>query len=84
MTVERLISEPTAAALSYNVNNKDNKHVMVYDLGGGTFDVTVLEVNGSTLDIKASNGILISVVLTLMSLCLSMYARSSLSNMALI
>jgi len=56
MTVERLISEPTAAALSYNVNNKENKHVMVYDLGGGTFDVTVLEVNGSTLDIKASNG----------------------------
>jgi len=55
--VERIINEPTAAALAYGINNKDNQHVMVYDLGGGTFDVTVLEYNGEVLDIGASAGI---------------------------
>jgi len=54
--VERLISEPTAAALAYNVHNKDDNNIMVYDLGGGTFDVSILEIQANTLDVKASYG----------------------------
>jgi molecular chaperone DnaK len=54
--VERIINEPTAAALAYGLDNKDNKNIMVYDLGGGTFDVTVLEYSAEILDIKASAG----------------------------
>jgi molecular chaperone DnaK len=54
--VERIINEPTAAALTYGIDNKDNKNIMVYDLGGGTFDVTVLEYSSEILDIKASAG----------------------------
>ncbi|MDP8269521.1 MAG: Hsp70 family protein [Candidatus Tenebribacter davisii] len=54
--VERIINEPTAAALAYGLDNKDNKNIMVYDLGGGTFDVSVLELSAEILDIKASAG----------------------------
>lgn len=54
--VERIINEPTAAALAYGIDNKDNKNIMVFDLGGGTFDVTVLEYSAEILDVKASAG----------------------------
>lgn len=57
MTVERIINEPTAAALSYG-HDEDvgGEHVMVYDLGGGTFDVSIVEQMGPVLDVKASFG----------------------------
>ena len=56
-TVERIINEPTAAALSYGMNHlEEESHILVYDLGGGTFDVTVLEMFEGVLEVKASSG----------------------------
>ncbi len=51
-----LINEPTAAALAYNSHRSDHGNVLVYDLGGGTFDVTVLEVNGTIMRVLATEG----------------------------
>lgn len=57
LTVERILNEPTAAALSYGLSHLDEEsHILVYDLGGGTFDVTLLEMFGGVLEVKASNG----------------------------
>ena len=56
-SVERIINEPTAAALSYGLSHLDEEsHILVYDFGGGTFDVTLLEMFGGVLEVKASNG----------------------------
>ena len=56
-TVERIINEPTAAALSYGIGHmEEESHILVYDLGGGTFDVTLLEMFGGVLEVKASSG----------------------------
>ncbi|MFC1721764.1 molecular chaperone DnaK [Patescibacteria group bacterium] len=54
--VKRIINEPTAAALAYGFNKKKNEKIVVYDLGGGTFDVSVLEVADDTVEVKASTG----------------------------
>lgn len=55
--VERIINEPTAAALGYGLGHMDEEsHILVYDLGGGTFDVTLLEMFGGVLEVKASSG----------------------------
>ena len=54
--VERLVNEPTAAALAYGLDIKDNKYVMIYDLGGGTFDVTILAYVDHVLSVMASAG----------------------------
>ncbi|EKD49927.1 MAG: hypothetical protein ACD_63C00010G0003 [uncultured bacterium] len=54
--VKRIINEPTAAALAYGFNKKKNEKLVVYDLGGGTFDVSVLEVGDDTVEVKASTG----------------------------
>lgn len=55
--VERIINEPTAAALSYGMEHlEEESHILVYDLGGGTFDVTLLEMFAGVLEVKASNG----------------------------
>lgn len=55
--VERIINEPTAAALCYGLDHLDEEsHILVYDLGGGTFDVTLLEMFGGVLEVKASSG----------------------------
>ncbi len=54
--VERVINEPTAAALAYGLNKKQDKKILVYDFGGGTFDVSVLEVGDDTIEVKASGG----------------------------
>lgn len=57
MTVERIINEPTAAALAYgHAEGIEDEHVMVYDLGGGTFDVSIVEYMGDVLDVLASSG----------------------------
>jgi len=56
LTVSRIINEPTAAALAYGMNKKKNEKIVVYDLGGGTFDVSVLEVGDDTVEVKATGG----------------------------
>ncbi|MBR2811357.1 MAG: Hsp70 family protein [Solobacterium sp.] len=57
LDVERIINEPTAAALSYGLEHlEEESHILVYDLGGGTFDVTLLEMFDGVLDVKASAG----------------------------
>jgi molecular chaperone DnaK len=56
LDVKRIINEPTAAALAYGFNKKKDEKIVVYDLGGGTFDVSVLEVADDTVEVKATNG----------------------------
>ncbi len=54
--VRRIINEPTAAALAYGVNKKKNEKIVVYDFGGGTFDVSVLEIGDDVIEVKATGG----------------------------
>ncbi|HHX58469.1 MAG TPA: molecular chaperone DnaK [Candidatus Moranbacteria bacterium] len=56
LKVKRIINEPTAAALAYGFNKKKDEKVAVYDLGGGTFDVSILEVAEDTVEVKSTNG----------------------------
>lgn len=56
LEVERIINEPTAAALAYGMKQEDGKVVAVYDLGGGTFDVSILEISEGVFEVKATNG----------------------------
>jgi molecular chaperone DnaK len=56
LDVLRIINEPTAAALAYGFNSRKNEKIVVYDFGGGTFDVTVLEVSDDTIEVKATDG----------------------------
>lgn len=56
LDVERIINEPTAAALAFGLEKKEGKIMAVYDLGGGTFDVSVLEMNDNVFEVKATNG----------------------------
>lgn len=56
LTVKRVINEPTAAALAYGFNKKKDEKIVVYDFGGGTFDVSVLEVSEDTIEVKATGG----------------------------
>lgn len=55
-TVRRIINEPTAAALAYGFNKKKDEKIAVYDLGGGTFDISILEVAEDTVEVKSTNG----------------------------
>ncbi|MDO8556921.1 MAG: molecular chaperone DnaK [Candidatus Jorgensenbacteria bacterium] len=54
--VRRIINEPTAAALAYGMNRKKNEQIVVYDFGGGTFDISILEVGDDTVEVKATGG----------------------------
>ena len=54
--VRRILNEPTAAALSYGLNKKKNEQVVVYDFGGGTFDVSVLEITDDTIEVRSTDG----------------------------
>ncbi len=54
--VERIINEPTAAALAYGLEKKNAQKIAVYDLGGGTFDISVLELGEGVFEVKATNG----------------------------
>ncbi|HAU66550.1 TPA: molecular chaperone DnaK [Candidatus Uhrbacteria bacterium] len=56
LKVRRIINEPTAAALAYGFDKKIGQQIMVYDLGGGTFDVSVLDVSEDTVEVKSTNG----------------------------
>ncbi len=56
LKVKRIINEPTAAALAYGFDKKKDQKIVVYDLGGGTFDVSVLEVSADTVEVKSTNG----------------------------
>ncbi len=56
LEVMRIINEPTAAALAYGLDKKENETILVFDLGGGTFDVSVLEVGEGVVEVKATNG----------------------------
>ncbi|MBI3653232.1 MAG: Hsp70 family protein [Acidobacteria bacterium] len=56
LEVARIINEPTAAALAYGIERQQEQHLLVYDLGGGTFDVSVIEQQGDILEVRASHG----------------------------
>ncbi|MBQ9412727.1 MAG: molecular chaperone DnaK [Oscillospiraceae bacterium] len=56
LDVKRIINEPTAAALAYGVDKEQDQKIMVYDLGGGTFDVSILEVGGGVIEVLATAG----------------------------
>jgi molecular chaperone DnaK len=56
LDVLRIINEPTASALAYGLDKKKNERILVFDLGGGTFDVSVLEVGEGVIEVKATNG----------------------------
>jgi molecular chaperone DnaK len=56
LDVRRIINEPTAAALAYGLEKKDNERLAVYDLGGGTFDISILELSGGVFNVKATGG----------------------------
>lgn len=56
LDVKRIINEPTAAALAYGFNSKKNQQIAVYDFGGGTFDVSILEVSDDVIEVKSTDG----------------------------
>ena len=56
LDVRRIINEPTAAALAYDIEKRDNQTILVYDLGGGTFDVSLVVVESGVVEVKASHG----------------------------
>jgi len=56
LTVREVINEPTAAAVMYGLQNEQNQTVLVFDLGGGTFDITVIEITGGTITVVATGG----------------------------
>jgi len=56
LEVKRIINEPTAAALAFGMDKTDGKVIGVYDLGGGTFDISILEISGGVFEVKATNG----------------------------
>merc|ERR1712130_527410 len=56
LEVLRIINEPTAASLSYGLDKKDNETILVFDLGGGTFDVSILEVGDGVFEVLATTG----------------------------
>ena len=56
LEVLRIINEPTAAALAYGMDKQDGKTIAVYDLGGGTFDISILEIGDGVFEVKSTNG----------------------------
>jgi molecular chaperone DnaK len=56
LDVKRIINEPTAAALAYGLDKKKDETIAVYDFGGGTFDISILEVGEGVIEVKATNG----------------------------
>lgn len=56
LKIERIVNEPTAAALAYGLDKKGSKNIAVYDLGGGTFDISILEIGDGVFEVKSTNG----------------------------
>ena len=56
LDVKRIINEPTSAALAYGLDNENEQKIMVYDLGGGTFDVSIIEIGDGVIEVLATNG----------------------------
>lgn len=56
LKVERIVNEPTAAALAYGMDKKNNQKIAVYDLGGGTFDISILEIGDGVFEVRSTNG----------------------------
>ena len=56
LDVKRIVNEPTAAALAYGLDKKKDETIAVYDFGGGTFDVSILEVGEGVIEVKSTNG----------------------------
>src|SRR3989475_2282402 len=56
LNVLRIINEPTAASLAYGLDKKKDERIAVYDLGGGTFDVSILEIGEGVFEVKSTNG----------------------------
>ncbi|MBQ3852874.1 MAG: Hsp70 family protein, partial [Lachnospiraceae bacterium] len=56
LDVKRIINEPTAAALAYGLDNEKEQKIMVYDLGGGTFDVSIIDIGDGVFEVKSTNG----------------------------
>jgi Molecular chaperone len=56
LDVKRIINEPTAASLAYGADKKANEKIAVFDLGGGTFDISILEVGDNVVEVRATNG----------------------------
>src|ERR1700712_1405496 len=56
LNVRRIVNEPTAAALAYGLDKKKDQKIVIYDFGGGTFDISVLEVGDNIVEVKATNG----------------------------
>jgi molecular chaperone DnaK len=56
LKVERILNEPTAASLAYGLDKKNNETIAVYDLGGGTFDISILEIGDGVFEVKSTNG----------------------------
>src|SRR5690606_15984854 len=56
LEVLRIINEPTAASLAYGLDKEDNQTILVFDLGGGTFDVSILEIGDGVFEVKATSG----------------------------
>ncbi len=56
LNVKRIINEPTAAALAYGIDKEADQKIMVYDLGGGTFDVSIIEMGDGVTEVLATNG----------------------------
>lgn len=56
LEVKRIINEPTAAALAFGLDKTEGKVIAVYDLGGGTYDISLLEISGGVFEVKATNG----------------------------
>ena len=56
LEVLRIINEPTAASLAYGLDKKGGKKMAVYDLGGGTFDISILEIGDGVFEVKSTNG----------------------------
>ena len=56
LEVKRIINEPTAASLAYGLDKKNDETIAVYDLGGGTYDISILEIGDGVFEVKATNG----------------------------